>query len=457
MPSSFDDLQSTPDYDGIGALEDASLVSDPSAIDLSQVYVLIDSILPFEACLYYQVLPLFIDGSRLIIGAVNLDDPGAIEYVKKQLSYINYSIGFKEIPSDWHRDLLSKYLNHNAKHRQKSHADTPVTQELEERSGQQSASKNIDQYNTQQTFIVDQPEELTDHEQNLHVFPLRTVQPSEAITAIDETPEHDIPSPPDLPIVDEVPPSVPSDPDLEPLGQIQDPLQIDIDNQFRHFSSARLSTLPPKELTQALLSKVLDEGIGRLYFERQSRTGRILWSRDGILQAVVESVDDRVFQGVISEFKRLTHLSLISVRKPKQVEIERSYEGKRILLRLKVMPGAYGEEATLQVLRGTALRFYQQQQIDRLGRDALNAAQTLQKRLNEIRDRARALIGFQSTTSEALPEIIQLLKQMQSQIEEILSAYEESKTGPVRPNPVASEIEPELIEGAEDSAHLRDN
>ena len=175
---------------------------------------------------------------------------------------------------------------------------------------------------------------------------------------------------------------------------------------------------------QALLSKVLDEGIGRLYFEHKADSGRILWSRDGVLQAVMDDVNPQVFQGVINELKLLTHLSLISVRKPRQVEIERLYQNARILLRFRVMPGSHGEEATLQVLRGTALKFYQQQQIDKLGRDALDAAQILQRRLNEIRDRARQSLDFNPTRSETLPAIIQMLKTMESQVHEMISFYE---------------------------------
>jgi hypothetical protein len=93
-------------------------------------------------------------------------------------------------------------------------------------------------------------------------------------------------------------------------------------------------------------------------------------------------------------------------------------------LRFRVMPGSHGEEATLQVLRGTALRFYQQQQIDKLGRDALDAAQALQGRLNEIRDRARQALNFAPQRTEALPAIIQMLKQMESQVHEMIVLYE---------------------------------
>ena len=117
-------------------------------------------------------------------------------------------------------------------------------------------------------------------------------------------------------------------------------------------------------------------------------------------------------------------MAMVPVRKPEQVEIERTIDHQRILLRLRVMPGDGGEQATLQVLRGTALQFHQQQQIDRLGRDALDAAQTLQQRLNEMRDRARGALDFQPTHSEVLPALVKMLAELEAQVKEIEAAYE---------------------------------
>ncbi|MEO1445781.1 MAG: pilus assembly protein PilB, partial [Cyanobacteria bacterium J06635_11] len=176
----------------------------------------------------------------------------------------------------------------------------------------------------------------------------------------------------------------------------------------------------PKAMTQELLSRVVTKGIGRLYLERQADHGRILWSKDGVLQSVLENVSTMLFQGAINELKLLTRLSLIPVRKTKQVEIERTYQGQRILLRLRIIPGKHGEEATLQVLRGAALKFYQQQQVEKLSRDALGLAHTLHQRLNEIRDQARHNLDLEASPIQALPAIVNLLHQMEQQIQEMM-------------------------------------
>jgi type II secretory ATPase GspE/PulE/Tfp pilus assembly ATPase PilB-like protein len=393
---------------GAGRRSEGSAPTDE--LELAQIYTLIDSILPFEACLYYQVLPLMIEGSRLVMGMVNPYDQAAEEYMKRQLAFINYSITTRTVSSEWHRDLLSKYLSHSAKNRQ----PPPVADATPQSTASKSATKpqpapasapsapppSPDIHGTYPTFVVDQPDELED--------------------VISVAQKAKRPNPP----ASESAPSkrTPPAPTVERPSHA--PLHLQVDERHKAAGETDLAQLPPKELMQALLSKVLDEGIGRLYFERRAKSGRILWSRDGVLQAVLGDINPMVFQGVINELKLLTHLSLISVRKPRQVEIERLYQETRILLRFRVMPGSHGEEATLQVLRGTALKFYQQQQIDKLGRDALDAAQTLQLRLNEIRDRARQSLDFNPTRSETLPAIIQMLKRMESQVQEMISFYE---------------------------------
>lgn len=479
-------------------------------IDLNQIYTLIDGILPFEACLYYQILPLFIESSRLVIGIVNPDDKAASDYVKKQLSYINYSLTFRTIPSDWHRDLLSKYLSHNAKARQRPQrqSSTSSKSRSKPKAKAKSRPKPVNDIDMQATFIVDQPDEITDFIPNplaaakqsdqaaeqsdqaaeqsdqeveqsdqagsikpdtlektfiddpsaigddavsdnsatIAVKPIAVPVQDAATTTVSEPagPSSIIAQPADLnaetsvaPVTESKPvlgsdeATATTEPSKEPSTELSNdlstddssPLHLHIEPQYRN-SVQDLAQLSPKGMMQVLLSRALDEGIGRLYFEKRPKSGRILWSRDGVLQAILESVDAPILQGVINEFKLLMHLSLITVKKPKQVEIERSFEGERILMRFRVMPNAYGEDATLQVLRGAALRFYQQQQIDKIGRDALDAAQTLKLRLNEIRDRSRQALNSKATRSETLPAIIELLRQMETQIHTIVSEHD---------------------------------
>ncbi|MCA1993870.1 MAG: hypothetical protein LDL41_17760, partial [Coleofasciculus sp. S288] len=128
---------------------------------------------------------------------------------------------------------------------------------------------------------------------------------------------------------------------------------------------------------------------------------------------VLDGLTLPVFQGVIIELKRFVNLPLLPVVQPKQVEIERRYQQERLVLRLRVMPGNYGEEATLQVLRGVALKFYQRQQIEKLSQNALKLAQQLQQTLDELCDRS----SRSPMPLEAMPALNQLLQGCDKQLE----------------------------------------
>lgn len=385
-------------------------------VDINQMFTLIDGILPFEACLYYQVVPLSIQGSRLNLGMVNPSDRTASDYVRRLVSYINCSIVSLEISSDWHRDILSQYLSHTAKSQQQ---DTPTETPNQPIADNRSLpAPKDDPQAVQSTLVVDSPDVLPEVLESTIDIPSTQHQ----------TPESTPPSP--CPEVTSKPAQVSAGASAKfqnlPAQNQTDPLHLQLDPVYRTTPLKKLVLLSPKKLMQALLSRILDEGIGRLYFERSANKGRVLWSKDGVPQSILDDIQIPLFQGVINEFKRLTHLSLISVNSPKQVEIERLYEGNRLLLRFRVMPGGYGEEATLQVLRGAALKFHQQQQIDKLGRDALGIAQKLQQQINTIRDRARQDLNLSTNPIDALPAIVQMLKQMETQVADLLSEQEQN-------------------------------
>ncbi|MEM8809876.1 MAG: hypothetical protein AAGF01_27980 [Cyanobacteria bacterium P01_G01_bin.38] len=391
--------------------------------DLKQMFVLIEGILPFEACLYYQVLPLSIEGSCLNLGMVNPRDHAAADYVRRLVSYINCSIVPRQIPSDWHREILSKFLSHAAKARQQqqppAEASPPSPKPQPSNSFQESP-----------TLVVSAPTELTEEMAAAAPTPPPAETVSEPLPEPVAKPARVKPAPAVEIRKDAVsaPPAPPTPPPIsEKLGASTDskaPLDLDLRSRFQQQPLDILRQLSPKAMTQELLSRVVTKGIGRLYLERQVDHGRILWSKDGVLQSVLENVSTMLFQGAINELKLLTRLSLIPVRKTKQVEIERTYQGQRILLRLRIIPGKHGEEATLQVLRGAALKFYQQQQVEKLSRDALGMAHTLHQRLNEIRDQARRNLDLEASPIQALPAIINLLHQMEKQIQEMMVIQE---------------------------------
>ncbi len=365
-----------------------------SRLNIPQMLTLVDSVLPFEACLYYQVIPLSIEASLLNLGMVDPNDTTAADYVRRQVSYINCSVVSWPVTSDWHRQMLSRYLSYAAKVKQQSMQGQQPTKPVP-LSGFQSAE--------QATFIVDSPETILMADD----LDLRTAteQAPEARANVKE-PGH---------TTDQMAMAAAENPVAPPLEIA--PLDWEADDD-----DANPQRISPKALMQKLLKQVIAEGIGRLYFERRPSQGRVLWSKDGVVQSALEDLNLETFQSVINEFKRLTHMPLLPATQTQQTDIERLFKGERVLLRFRLIAGIHGEEATLQVLRGAALRFYQQQQINRLGRDALTIAQSLQKQITEIRHRSQQTLASEPVSAAnivALEDLLALIKTMETQIEQI--------------------------------------
>ncbi|MFQ3618907.1 MAG: hypothetical protein SNJ57_18960 [Cyanobacteriota bacterium] len=516
------------------------------ALDLQQMFVLIDGILPFEACLYYQVLPLKLEDSCLLLGMVSPEDSLAADYVRRIIAYHNYYPQPQLISSDALQAALSAYLHYTGSRAAQSSTpagmgepdpagDRPNPEAEADRRQRVSPRIRTEQKldrNTQPTLVVDSPEDLSQElapprfrpiyapsdtppaapapapKEPIQPAPVQPViaaepegrspeNPFEPFPALDSLsdlartsqteviPEavrglvsHPQTAPPrdlekenpsasrqaakrnvdassseavfldkDEPVdslspIQEHPasPTPAIAPDI-PLETLQDYLATFINNveqppqvptqlikpipplivqlNYLNRPAETLATLPPPELLQELLGRVLIGGIGRLYFEQQPRYGRILWSQNGVLQSVIDRLDLRHFRGIIAELKQLAGLPLVPVEQPRQVEIERLHERTRLLLRFRFIPTEQGEEATLQILRGAALKFYQQQQIATLERDALRIARQLQTKLNEIRDRARLESGMLAAKLEVLPALSQIIKTIEEQVDSL--------------------------------------
>ncbi|MBD0262001.1 MAG: pilus assembly protein PilB [Tolypothrix sp. Co-bin9] len=353
-----------------------------------QTFELIERLLCFEACLHHQILPFTIEDNKLLLGMVNLEDNAALDYVGKILSSINCTIKTVAITADTHRNILSAYLNYkntsqpvanltqahsvaSIGDKQGWEPETSILAETKksENSFQQSDSPALpDPDNLSKATILfsnadKKTEENNSEEAELHRLPVLLIPV------------------PDL---------------LMPVEQ--------------------LATLQPKQLLAELLGRVLAGGIGRLYLERQPYEGKILWSDNGVLQSVLEKLPLSVFQGVLNELKRLTNIPVTTLVEAKQVEKECLYQDQRLLLRLRVMPGMYGEEATLQVLRGAALKFHQQQQLAHLSRDAIGISQQLSHKLHELQQKVVMNRNMNPRQLEAFTALNQLLDDLDNQI-----------------------------------------
>ncbi|MEB3216546.1 MAG: pilus assembly protein PilB [Nostocales cyanobacterium 94392] len=329
-----------------------------------QIFQLIESILCFEACLYHQVLPLKLEDNNLLLGIVNPTDTAALDYVNGILSYLKSTVETQSLTAETHRIILSEYLNY--KNRSVEVSKLPSNQG--EEAGNPSLVENLE-------------EESKPGDNTLILFDFTKGVDLESFSHIQE-PKKSPTTPLNRQDLDEnIGVGIFEVISAESLPALRLPLP----ESFT--ADTLLSTLAPKKLLKELLARILAGGIGRLYLERQPYQGRILWSLNGVVQSVIEELPLSTFQGVLNELKRLNSLAIATLGQAKQVETECLYQQQRLLLRLRVMPGMYGEEATLQVLRGAALKFYQQQQLTRLSRDALGASQQLSYKVHELQQK----------------------------------------------------------------------
>ncbi|HEY9674132.1 MAG TPA: hypothetical protein V6D11_22020 [Waterburya sp.] len=381
-------------------LTSSAQLSEVSGFPTDQMFRLIDSILPFEACLYYQFLPVALEGKYLRLAMVSPHDSSALDYVRRILAYLNCSLKTEQITPEVHQSLLSAYLNHT-QHAELSHpptAETPQSAEQSEQPTQTGEAAQTSNHELNPCAEKDAtPPQLSQPQEDNSKPNVKSTSASHVLhnSLLEAPPTTAVTSVPKISLSDEtVPPLVVT------ALHLSRPIEY-------------IGTLAAPQLLQELLGRVLIGGIGRLYFERQSEHGRLLWSQDGVLQSVLEGLSLSVFQGLIIELKHIFNLPSLPVVQPKQIEVERRYQQECLLLRLRVMPGTYGEEATLQVLRGVALKFYQRQQIEKLGQDALRLAQQLQRKLYEIRDRSYRY----PLPLETLPALNQQLRGLDEQLE----------------------------------------
>jgi type II secretory ATPase GspE/PulE/Tfp pilus assembly ATPase PilB-like protein len=393
-------------------------------LDIEQIFILIDGVLPFEACLYHQLLPLYLEGSRLHLGMVSPEDQTGADYARRIVSYLNYSLVTQTISSEALQATLSAYLNHASTRQAGVNPNAPAPQPSPGISEKPEESPQSDR----QTLIVDSPDDLDPLESDRDLALPPPPQPA--------------PPPPSAPPPSPSPALSSNSPPTATARRaalFNQPPPLHIHPQHPDSPVEVLQALPPKELLQELLGRILNDGIGRLYFEQQQQFGRVLCSQNGVLQTILEHIDTALVQSLIYELKLLAHLPSTPLQAPEQVEIERSYQHAHILLRFRFMPSKHGEEATVQVLRGAALKFYQQQQLSRLGRDALSIAKQLQFKVNEIRERALSEPGLIQARIEALASLSETLRAIETQVADLQDTDPSPPVNP--PSPAIGEDE----------------
>ncbi len=360
----------------------SSRTSSPKIVnDQEVVFRLIDSVVSLECCLHYQVLPLELDNNHLTVGMINAKDQTALDFLRPIAASLNYSLEIQSIDPQEHQLVLAAYLKksslvpdrpkNQASHERSFDKETMIDEQLSQPSpssldfsltlseipGQKPQAPQSLAFHERATLIVDLENNSEDNQphQTQIISSLPQIQGLQSTSEIESSQE-----------------------------SVSTPiLELQAEHTLKSVDS--LSTLEPKQLWQELLAKILDGGIGRLYLKRDYQYGRIIWSRDGVIQSSLDRVKLDVFEQIIREIKTLGKQPLSPLKKPKKVAIERIYNQERILLRLEFFVGQSGDEITIQVLRGEALKFYEQRQVEKSMEQAIYFAEKMEKTLRKIR------------------------------------------------------------------------
>ena len=320
-------------------------MNEISDIDYEQVINLIKSILSLEYCLQYQIIPLTIEQGCLSLGMIDPDDQTALDFIRPIVNALGYGLIIQPIDSYTHQLALAEYLKHN-------HTVEQIKADI---SPQTSAQTIRDSAMT----VVNMPFESQQNGQ-------RNDLDSKATIIADPS---------------ENPPSQVKASIEDSKSTIYASMEPSVNYCLTHES---LHTLTPQQLWQELLIKLLDSSISELRLEQNQNQGSIFWSSDGVVQSSLEDVTLSILQALINEIKTLAKIPLELLQKPRKVAIEKHYHQERLQLRIDACPGQWGDEITIQVLRGNALKVYEQQQIKKMSEQALLLAQKLEKTLSKM-------------------------------------------------------------------------
>jgi len=340
-------------------------------MDSDRILELIDNVLPFEVCLYYRVIPLKVTADRIQLGMVEPEDDTALDYLKRLFQHVDRAIVPNGISADVHQLVMSQYLS---RLNQQSRAEPPSLDWLK--------TVEPDTLEAEEALHFDAPDRDDNGDRDDE-----NDRPSADFKL------HEIHSePPNLPV-------------------------------------SMLVMLPPDRLLPALLSRVLSHGIGRLFFERREKDGSILYSQDGVQQAVLDALPLDLFEATLDRLKQVMDMDLDAdaasaaspaTDSPRESDRDFLYRDEQVLLRLRVMAGNYGEEATLQVLRGKAMEFYEEQKLAEWSIAALSSAKLLKRCVRKIRSvhqHHRELTVDRDL--RFLPQLEQLLDRLEVEIEDL--------------------------------------
>ncbi len=359
-----------------------------------QIFQLINSILPVESCLSYEVMPLELEGKNLVVGMLDPANQNSLNYLRPLATSFGYELNLKLIDSQTHQLILAAYLKNplpaqtpkrdwkqtivdtapqppfNKEDWNKTIVDTAPTPPLEDhpikRKSAVDASMTLTEIPEDFDFALNLVAQTKNNE-----FDDAQIEQSEIIS---------------------------SEPQISQLisetaKDRENDLSFDLDEDLSFLNLKAESTIASTDFLpqlttniswQELLEKTLNSELDCLELNRQSDFGTIIVSQDGEVKSTREKIRLPIFDALIEEIKLAAKLPLKPLKSTKKVVMERFHRQKRVLLRLEFMLTLQGEAVKIQILRDRALKLYEQKQMDKMSEEVFSLAQKLEQALKQM-------------------------------------------------------------------------
>lgn len=147
-------------------------------------------------------------------------------------------------------------------------------------------------------------------------------------------------------------------------------------------------------------------------------TGRIAWDRNGTAQLALGQIELPRFRALVAELKAGVGLTSQPVQQPLRRTVMRSYRGQPLMLKLSLEPPGLNamnaiqgaeEKIQMQVLRGALLIAHERERLARLQYEALETAELLQRKLQQMQTLTQVLpmLQLQEDRLERLTAAVQ--------------------------------------------------
>jgi len=116
--------------------------------------------------------------------------------------------------------------------------------------------------------------------------------------------------------------------------------------------TADVETFPVEQVTEAILADAVNRGATDIHIQPEETITRVRFRVDGVLQNA-EGLPRFASEAIISRIKIMSRLDIAERRRPQDGRLRFELDGRRVEMRVSVMPNVYGENVVLRILDRT--------------------------------------------------------------------------------------------------------